>query len=105
MILIRSAAEMRHAKHYMNVLSAANGLYEKGGESALAGLRLLDLDWKNIQFGQGRAEQRSQVADDVGASDDASMEMALLLCNEYPQCRIPSAAGLCDSILERGFIG
>jgi tetratricopeptide (TPR) repeat protein len=55
-----SAAEwdlvrLRHAKHYLGVLSRAEAFYEAGGESITRGLALFDLEWGNIQAGQAWA--------------------------------------------------
>lgn len=48
----RDAAELRHAKHYQQVLWFANNLYLQGNDAFLRGLLLFDKEWLNIQQGQ-----------------------------------------------------
>jgi len=62
----------RHGIFYEKVIRQANDLYEAGGEDILAGLRLFDLEWSNIQGGHEWA--REHRADD---------EEALGLCDSY----------------------
>jgi tetratricopeptide (TPR) repeat protein len=69
----RDEAHQRHAAHYKNVLSAADALYLKGGDSLMRGLALFDLEWTNIQAGQAWAAARAE-------RDDA----AARLCSKYP---------------------
>ena len=66
----RAAAQRRHAEHYYNVARAANDLYEKGGESVLAGLGLFDLERGNIEAGQRWASQRER-------DDDRAAELCV----------------------------
>jgi hypothetical protein len=47
----RRESQARHAEHYLQVVAAARDLYKKSGESLLAGLRLFDSEWANIQAG------------------------------------------------------
>jgi tetratricopeptide (TPR) repeat protein len=75
----RAEAEWRHAAHYLEVASAANGLYLKGGDAILKGLSLFDTEWPNIRAGQARAAAHAE--QDAGAAS---------LCNEYP-----ARAGYC----------
>ncbi len=51
----REVTRRRHSEHYLGVLGVAKGLYKKGRESILLGLRLLDTEWGNIQEGQAWA--------------------------------------------------
>ena len=69
----RSAAQMRHAAHYMSVLREANNLYLQGGEAVKRGLALFNLEWRNIHAGQSWAEKQS------GENDAAAS-----LCNDHP---------------------
>jgi tetratricopeptide (TPR) repeat protein len=69
----RGEAERRHAAHYLEVASAADDLYLKGGDAILKGLRLFDTEWANIRAGQAWAA--------VHAEQD---EEAAKLCNRYP---------------------
>jgi tetratricopeptide (TPR) repeat protein len=62
---------LKHASHYKDVLSAADDLYTEGGENVLAGLRLFDLEWENIQAGQAWAA-------------GAQSQEAAWLCATYP---------------------
>jgi tetratricopeptide (TPR) repeat protein len=48
-----NTAQKRHAWHYLTVMSAANALYNKGGESVTQGLALFDVEWTNLQAGHG----------------------------------------------------
>jgi hypothetical protein len=41
-------AQIRHAAHYSNVLNVADKLYMNGGIGALRGLKMLDVEWANI---------------------------------------------------------
>jgi len=45
-------SRLRHSRHYIDVLSKANDLYKQGGENVLQGLKLFDLEQKNIEAGQ-----------------------------------------------------
>ncbi|MEI8004301.1 MAG: NB-ARC domain-containing protein, partial [Methanothrix sp.] len=67
------AAQQRHAEHYRNVLSSSDWLYMQGGDGVLAGLKLFDLEWTNIQAGQAWAEKNLE-----GSSPAAA------LCSNYP---------------------
>ncbi len=62
-------ARERHARHYCGVLEAANELYLSGGEGVLAGLRLYDLEQRNIAAGQAWAVARIE-------QDDAAARLA-----------------------------
>ena len=50
----RTAAKVRHAEHYKNVLAAADRKYCSGAPY-LEGLALFDLEWSNIEAGQAWA--------------------------------------------------
>jgi tetratricopeptide (TPR) repeat protein len=69
----RCEAERRHAAHYVEVASAACGLYLKGGDAILDGLRLFDTEWANIQEGQAWAAAHAQ-----------ENEEAAKFCSDYP---------------------
>jgi tetratricopeptide (TPR) repeat protein len=69
----REAADLRHARHYLEVICLAGDLYTQGGDSMMRGLALFDLEWGNIQAGQSWAAARAE------SDRDAST-----LCNEYP---------------------
>jgi len=45
------STQKRHAEHYLEVMGAADALYEKGGESMTQGLALFDLEVTNIRAG------------------------------------------------------
>jgi tetratricopeptide (TPR) repeat protein len=53
------AAARRHATHYGAILSAADEMYLKGGDSIMRGLALFDLEWGNVQAGQAWAAAQS----------------------------------------------
>jgi predicted ATPase len=40
---------LKHASHYLNIMSLADALYLKGGQNILQGLRLFDLEWEHIR--------------------------------------------------------
>src|SRR5438045_3812173 len=42
-------ADIRHAAHYSDVLNVADKLYTNGGNGALRGLEILDVEWANIE--------------------------------------------------------
>jgi len=65
-------AGLRHAAYYQFVLSKAQDIYLTGGEGALTGLRLFDLERANIVAGQ------AWVAARLGSSEDAAR-----LCSAY----------------------
>jgi tetratricopeptide (TPR) repeat protein len=69
----RDGAALRHARHYLDVISEANKLYLQGGESVVHGLALFDLERGNIEAGQtcaaARAEKNPEAAE---------------LCGNYP---------------------
>jgi len=58
-------AEMRHARHYLKVLSRADDLYQQGGDSARGGLDLFERELENIRIGQAKAAHYAQ-ADETG---------------------------------------
>lgn len=68
----RDTAQRRHATHYMLVLLVADKRYLKGGEDLMRGLAIYDLEWPNIQGGQGWAAS-------LAGEDDA----AARLCSNY----------------------
>ncbi len=73
----RDVAQLRHAQHYVQVASAANELYIRGGENVLLGLALFDSEWLHIRAGQGWA------AANVESSEDAAR-----LCSKYPDASV-----------------
>jgi tetratricopeptide (TPR) repeat protein len=68
-----AGAALRHARHYLEVIRIASGLYVQGGESMMRGLAFFDLEWGNIQAGQSWAAAHAQ----------SDLEAATL-CNDYP---------------------
>lgn len=80
----------RHAVYYQQVLAAAEGLYLKGGDSILPGLRLFEREWHNVQTGQswaaGHADQDDSAARLV--SDYANAGANVLLFRLPPRERI-----------------
>ncbi|MBW8011214.1 MAG: tetratricopeptide repeat protein [Chloroflexi bacterium] len=55
----------RHATHYLNILTAADSLYLKGGEGVLAGLALYDREARNITAGQAWAATQMEEYENV----------------------------------------
>jgi len=79
----------RHAEHYKDVLSAADYLYMQGGDGILAGLKLLDLEWTNIQAGHAWAEGIvTQVNSSNLAKVDEIQRLALQLSCAYPDAGV-----------------
>lgn len=62
----RMSAQLRHARHYKDVLAAADDLYFGGGDSVKKGLELFDLEWGNIQAGQRWAAAHAHEHDLIG---------------------------------------
>lgn len=66
-------ARLYHARHYRDVLAAADELYGKGGDSITKALEIFDTEWPNIRAGQAWA------AANIADSDDITD-----LCSSYP---------------------
>ena len=67
------ASRARHAQVYLDILRQANRMFLDGQVSALAGVRLFDLEWENFQAGQAWA-----------AGMAAQDQQASALCQDYP---------------------
>lgn len=63
----------RHCAYYMFLLQEANEHFISGGESAMRGLNLFDLEWSNIRAGQAWA-----------AAHAREQRGAALACSDYP---------------------
>ncbi len=72
----RYATQLRHAKHYLEVIRTTGNLYEKGGDSITQGLALFDLERVNIEHGQKWASENAE-------NDDAAQ-----VCNDYPNAGV-----------------
>ena len=70
-------ARLKHAAYFKDVLSAADDLYQEGGEKVLLGLRLFDLEWENILEGQAWVTAER-------ANDPALLE----LCAAFPDAGV-----------------
>ena len=75
----RHEARLRHAAYFAQIAREANELYEQGNEAALRGLKLFDVEWRNIEGGQAWS-----------ATEAVNDNEAARLCNEYPR-----GAGYC----------
>jgi len=73
----REQAGALHEAHYLQILSTADDLYEKGGAAIAGGLSLFDNERVHIEAGQEWAAARS--ADD---------EQAAHLCSGYPDAGV-----------------
>jgi hypothetical protein len=84
------AARARHARHYCDVLAAADDLFLKGGEGVLAGLALYDLEQRNIAAGQAWATARSEQDEAAArlAADYANAGAYVLMLRLHPRERI-----------------
>lgn len=69
----RRATRLRHAAYYLTVLEECQAFYLKGGDAIKSGLALFDVEWRNIEAGQGWACRHS-------SGDEAVAQ----LCNQYP---------------------
>jgi hypothetical protein len=69
----KAIAQELHAAYYKELLSAADGLYLKGGQSIKTGLALFDREWANIRAGQAWAENNLE-----------NHSFAAMLCMSYP---------------------
>ncbi|MBM3942983.1 MAG: tetratricopeptide repeat protein [SAR202 cluster bacterium] len=69
----RAAAQLRHARHYHNLLAAADQLYLQGGHGVTQGLGRFDLERANIEAGQAWAAAHSK-----------EVKEATELCKGYP---------------------
>ncbi|HYO49876.1 MAG TPA: hypothetical protein VEW94_08490, partial [Chloroflexia bacterium] len=54
------AVRLRHARHYVRVAAEAEGLYKRGGENVLLGLKLFDRERANIDAGWNWARERAE---------------------------------------------
>lgn len=68
----RFTAQLRHAAHYCDELTKADGLYQQGGKAFKQGVALFDLDWRNIRAGQSWV-----------AAHAAEENQAAELCNRF----------------------
>jgi tetratricopeptide (TPR) repeat protein len=64
----RSRVLLRHAQHYVKVLSSAEGLYLKRGDAIKQGLELFDLERGNILAGHAWAAANYKLGDEVAAT-------------------------------------
>ena len=75
-------AHLRHAKHYLRVISEAGKLYEKGGENVLQGLELFDREWANIKKGHAWAEAANRGPGKSWKQSD--LKSIMDMANSYP---------------------
>ncbi|HET9234887.1 MAG TPA: tetratricopeptide repeat protein, partial [Candidatus Eisenbacteria bacterium] len=86
----RNESRVRHAEYYLQVLSTADNLYLKDRESVLAGLRLFDSEWTNIQAGHRWASSYAgseRRANEI-ARDFADSGVYILSFRQNPRERI-----------------
>jgi tetratricopeptide (TPR) repeat protein len=81
------AAFRSHARYYLTVARRSDELYEKGGDSIMRGLALLDLEWPNIQAGQAWAAAHSSHDGDAAklASGYPDGGTHILLLRQHPR--------------------
>jgi tetratricopeptide (TPR) repeat protein/predicted phosphodiesterase len=83
----RELARLRHAGHFMVILSNADRLFEQGGENQIRGLDLFEIEWPNIQAGLLWAEicpQRLPVIDGI-CCDYPNAGASILFLRRHPQ--------------------
>jgi tetratricopeptide (TPR) repeat protein/predicted phosphodiesterase len=73
-------SQQKHAKHFLKVLSEAGKLYQKGGNSILAGLELFDREWANIKVGHAWTKNRIQSYRKLTKSDS---KIVVEMANSY----------------------
>jgi tetratricopeptide (TPR) repeat protein/predicted phosphodiesterase len=79
-------AKQRHAKHYLEVLSESEKLYNKGGSNFLAGLILFDSEWENIRAGQAWADLMIKKIKRIKSKSD--LKFAMNMANSYANAGI-----------------
>jgi len=93
----RAGAGLHHGRYYCDALRRAEELYECGGEDALDGLELYDLEAQNIHAGQVWAARFAEQDEQAAAlcSKYAHVGAKILQLRLYPEERIAwSQAGL-----------
>ena len=79
----RFDAHRRHSEYSWRLLSFADELYQKGRENVLAGLKLFDREWVNIQAGS-TGPRNSYPGESIVAFEISSEKrLALSLCISY----------------------
>jgi tetratricopeptide (TPR) repeat protein len=73
-------ARLRHAKHFMQVLSASDELFLQGGAKLKLGLELFDIEWANIQAGQIWSAATTQASRKANVADMPALKLA----SDYP---------------------
>jgi tetratricopeptide (TPR) repeat protein len=68
-----SQADLRFAKYYLAQLRKAGKLYDQGGEVLQEGLRLLNVEWSNLEAAQSRVESH------------ADTDEAAEICSSFPE--------------------
>ncbi len=74
-------SKQRHTKHYLNVLSKSENLYNMGGDSILSGLILFDSEWENIRAGQAWTESKMNNIERIKPKSE--LEFILKMANSY----------------------
>jgi len=103
-------AARKHALHFLAVLGECDRLYQKGGDGVLAGLRLFDLEWTNIQAGQVWSERHSDKDDEAARVCSGYPESGrrMLLLRQHPRDRITwllPALAAAQKLKDRGMEG
>jgi tetratricopeptide (TPR) repeat protein len=78
----RFEVSQRFAEYYGNLLNYADSLYQQGGENILAGLRLFDLEWPNIQASQAWSAEKAANIEDISELSPENKSI-LRLCSSY----------------------
>jgi tetratricopeptide (TPR) repeat protein len=103
-------AARKHAVHFLAVVQECDRLYQQAGDGVLAGLRLFDLEWTNIQEGQAWAERRSDDDDQAArfCSGYPDSGRHILLLRQHPHDRIRwvlPALAAAQKLKDRGMEG
>ena len=103
-------AARKHALHFLAVLGECDRLYQKGGDGVLAGLRLFDLEWTNIQAGQVWSERHSNKDEEAARVCSGYPESGrrMLLLRQHPRDRITwllPALAAAQKLKDRGMEG
>jgi tetratricopeptide (TPR) repeat protein len=86
----RTAARLRHATHYQNVLASANNLYLEDGRGIARGLEMFDLERANIEAGQAWMISQADSDNEIArlCLSYLSSDIVIVYLRFYPRQRI-----------------
>ena len=104
----KKTASLRHATHYMQVLSRADDLYLKGNENILAGLSLFDREAEHIKAGQAWVtENHAELCKDYPSAGAYVLDLRLTPKQKiaWLETALSAARGLEDKASEGAHLG